>query len=43
MISKEVVEKVAKLSRLNLDENEITLYARSTQSDFRHHGRFAAD
>lgn len=27
MISKEVVEKVAKLSRLNLDENEITLYA----------------
>ena len=27
MISKEVVEKVAKLSRLNLDEAEIVLYA----------------
>ena len=27
MISKEVVEKVAKLSRLNLDEDEIELYA----------------
>lgn len=27
MISKEVVEKVAKLSRLNLDEEEIALYA----------------
>ncbi len=27
MISKEVVEKVAKLSRLNLDEAEIALYA----------------
>lgn len=27
MISKEVVEKVAKLSRLNLEEDEIALYA----------------
>ena len=27
MISKDVVEKVAKLSRLDLDEAEITLYA----------------